>query len=60
MKYKSEAFDKFKQFKSEVENQLDKKIKALRSDRGGEYLSNEFDSHLKEYGILSQLMTHFK
>lgn len=55
MKHKSESFDKFKEFQSEVENQLGKKIKALRSDRGGEYLSYEFDDHLKECGILSEL-----
>ena len=35
MKNKSEAFGKFKEFKNEVENQLDKRIKALRTDRGG-------------------------
>ncbi|PPZ39278.1 hypothetical protein C5P26_25735, partial [Escherichia coli] len=39
MKYKHESFEKFKEFKSEVENQTGKSIKALRSDRGGEYLS---------------------
>jgi hypothetical protein len=39
MKQKSESFEKFKKFKNEVENQLNKKIKALRSDRGGEYFS---------------------
>ena len=55
MRYKSEAFEKFKLFQNEVENQLDKKIKALRSDRGGEYLSNEFDDHLRNCGIVSQL-----
>jgi len=55
MSHKSESFDKFKEFQSEVENQLGKKIKALRSDRGGEYLSQEFDDHLKEKGILSEL-----
>ena len=27
----------FKQFKVEVENQLNKRIKAVRSDRGGKY-----------------------
>ncbi|KAJ9544634.1 hypothetical protein OSB04_024341 [Centaurea solstitialis] len=32
-----------------------RKIKFLRSDRGGEYLSLEFDSHLRECGIVSQL-----
>jgi hypothetical protein len=31
----SEALDKFKIFKAKVENQLDKKIKIVRSDRGG-------------------------
>ncbi|KAL4340774.1 hypothetical protein GQ457_08G032050 [Hibiscus cannabinus] len=30
-------------------------IKALRSDRGGEYLSQDFDELLKECGIVSQL-----
>ena len=36
MKWKSEAFEKFKEFRAEVENQLGKRIKAIRSDRGGE------------------------
>ena len=35
MKHKSETFEKFKEFQSEVENQRDRKIKFLRSDRGG-------------------------
>ena len=39
MKHKSESFEKFKVFKNEVQNQLSKNIKTLRSDRGGEYLS---------------------
>ena len=55
MRHKSESYEKFKEFQNEVENQLGKKIKALRSDRGGEYLSNEFIDHLKNCGILSQL-----
>jgi hypothetical protein len=55
MKHKSETFEKFKEFQNEVENQCDKKIKALRSDRGGEYLSHEFSSHLKSCGIVPQL-----
>ena len=32
-----------------------KKIKFLRSGRGGEYLSYEFGLHLKQCGIVSQL-----
>ena len=55
MRHKSESFEKFKEFKNEVQNQLGKSIKTLRSDRGGEYLSQEFGDHLKECGIVSQL-----
>ncbi|KAJ9552498.1 hypothetical protein OSB04_016543 [Centaurea solstitialis] len=55
MRHKSESFERFKEFQNEVQNQLDKRIKFLRSDRGGEYLSDEFDNHLMECGIVSQL-----
>src|SRR4051812_25598024 len=55
MRHMSETFEKFKEFQSEVENQRGKKIKALRSDRGGEYLSHEFNDHLKSCGIVPQL-----
>ena len=48
IKHKSETFEKFKEFKQEVENQLGRNIKMLRSDRGGEYLSTEFLDYLKE------------
>ena len=47
---------KFKEFQSEVENHRNKKIKFLRFDRGGEYLSYEFGLQLKQCGIVSQLM----
>ncbi|GJR35673.1 retrovirus-related pol polyprotein from transposon TNT 1-94 [Tanacetum coccineum] len=36
---KDEAIDKFVLYKTEVENQLGKKIKVVRSDRGGEYVA---------------------
>ncbi|KAK8597134.1 hypothetical protein V6N12_065610 [Hibiscus sabdariffa] len=55
MRHKSEALEKFKEFRNEVQNQHGKSIKALRSDQGGEYLSHEFDELLKECGIVSQL-----
>ncbi|KAL0448211.1 UNVERIFIED_CONTAM: Retrovirus-related Pol polyprotein from transposon TNT 1-94 [Sesamum latifolium] len=54
MRYKFEAFGRFEEFRLEVENQTGRKIKALRSDIGGEYLSGEFLDYLKENGILSQ------
>ncbi|GJV55356.1 retrotransposon protein, putative, ty1-copia subclass [Tanacetum coccineum] len=43
-------------FKNEVENQLRKTIKALRSDRGGKYISQGcLKDYLKAYGIVQQL-----
>ena len=57
MKNKSDSFEKFKEYKVEVEKQIGggANIKILRSDRGGEYLSTEFKDYLKECGIVSQL-----
>jgi hypothetical protein len=54
IKHKSKTFEKFKEFQNEVENQRGKKIKALRSDCGGEYLSHEFSNRLKSCGIVPQ------
>ena len=54
MKHKSEAFERFKKFRHEVEKQTEKFIKVLQSDRGGEYLSRKFLDYLKDNGIVSQ------
>src|SRR3954467_6244016 len=54
LKSKDEALGSFRKYKSEVENQLEKKVKALRSDRGMEYCSNEFDTFCKKKGIIHQ------
>jgi hypothetical protein len=40
LRSKDEALHYFKIYKTEVENQLERKIKHLRSDRGVEYFSN--------------------
>ncbi|GJV86456.1 retrotransposon protein, putative, ty1-copia subclass [Tanacetum coccineum] len=53
LKHKHEVFETFKVFQKEVENQLRKTIKLLHSDRGGEYMSQEFLDHLKEHGIIA-------
>ena len=37
LRSKDEALKMFQHFKNKVENQLDRKIKVIRSDRGGEY-----------------------
>lgn len=54
IKAKSEVFDKFVEFKSLVENQADCKIKVVRSDNGGEYVSERFDRFFKKHGIQHQ------
>ncbi|KAG9450499.1 hypothetical protein H6P81_010464 [Aristolochia fimbriata] len=51
---KSEALDKFKDFKVEVENQLGRTNKILKSDRGGEYTFDLFDEFRKANGIRHQ------
>ena len=55
MQHKSEILEKFKEYKTEVENLLGKKIKTLRSDRGGEYMDLQFHNYMIEHGIVSQL-----
>ena len=52
IKFKSEAFKRFKEFRSKVENETDKSIKIFQLNRGGEYLSHVFIDYLKENGIL--------
>ncbi|GJU19465.1 zinc finger, CCHC-type containing protein [Tanacetum coccineum] len=53
LKHKHDVFETFKVFQKEVENQLGKTIKSLRSDRGGEYMSQEFLDHLKDHEIIA-------
>ena len=54
LKTKDEALYYFKIYMAEVENQLEKKIKWVRSDRGGEYFSNEFSEFCPERGIIHE------
>jgi hypothetical protein len=54
LKTKDEALNYFKAYKAEVENQLERKIKWLRSDRGGEYFSSEFSKFCVEHGIIHE------
>src|SRR5262249_40428711 len=48
---KSEALSCFKKYRMEVEKQLGRNIKVLRTDRGGEYNSKEFELYCQESGI---------
>ncbi|RVW75987.1 Retrovirus-related Pol polyprotein from transposon TNT 1-94 [Vitis vinifera] len=52
-KLNDEAIEKFVLYKNEVENQLNKKIKVLRSDRGGEYES-PFVDICAQHGIIHE------
>ncbi|KAL0323861.1 UNVERIFIED_CONTAM: Retrovirus-related Pol polyprotein from transposon TNT 1-94 [Sesamum calycinum] len=53
LRSKDEALEAFKLYKNEVENQLSKTIKAIRSDRGGEY-GAPFEEFCSEFGIIHQ------
>ena len=53
LRSKYKALEKFMHYKNEVENQLGRKIKAIRSDRGGEY-DAPFDRFCQEHGIIHQ------
>jgi len=55
LKTKDKSFHYFKIFKAEVENQIERKIKRLRDDRGGEYISNEFSKLCAEHGIIHEV-----
>ena len=57
IRHKSEVFQKFRDLIKELEKGTGRKLKALRSDRGGEFLSNEFEQYLKRRGIHHQLNT---
>ena len=52
IKNKREVLSKYKIFKLQVEKQTGRRIKALRSDKGPEYASNEI---LEAEGISRQL-----
>ena len=54
LRTKDKALDYFKIYKAEVENQLERKIKHLKSDRGGEYFSKIFDEFCEEHGIIHE------
>ena len=55
MQKKDQTFTKFCEYKSLVEKESGKKIKALRSDNGGEYVSQEFKDFYAVEGIKREL-----
>jgi transposase InsO family protein len=54
LKAKRKAFEKFKQYKTMVENEIGHKIKVLQFDNEGEFMSKKFDAFLAKCGIQRQ------
>lgn len=55
MQKKEQTFSKFIEFKALVEKEISKKVKALRSDKKGEYVLNEFKYLCAKEGIQQEL-----
>lgn len=55
LKHKSEIFDMFKVFKNQVENQIGRIIKCIRSDGGGDFISDEFIEYYEKYDIRKKI-----
>lgn len=54
LRQKSEVLQVFKYLQAMVQTQFNKKIKILRTDSGGEYISTEFNHFLSAEGIIHQ------
>ena len=58
LRRKSDTFQAHKEYEAWCQTQMGMPIKALRTDRGGEYLSKEFQQHLKAAGTEHRLTMH--
>ena len=59
LKSKDQALDCFKKIVKRAEVESDNKLKALRTDRGGEFLSNLFSVFCDEQGIMHYTTTPY-
>jgi transposase InsO family protein len=57
LKTKDEAFEAYKSFAAWAQTQHGVCIKRLHSDCGGEFLSNQFTTYLRQQGTERRLMT---
>ena len=55
---KDETFDFYQVYEAWLSTQLNAKVKCLRSDRGGEYLSDDFSAYLRKKGTIRKLTVH--
>src|SRR3981189_334265 len=51
---KSDALEAFKRYKAHAEKALGKKVQVTRDDKGGEFISKEFENFCADEGILRQ------
>lgn len=51
LRKRSEVFEKFKEYLSYAERQTRQQLQVLRSDNGGEYVSEQFNDFYKQNGI---------
>lgn len=51
LKHKFEVFEKFLNFKEIVEGELGKRIKCLRTDNGGEFISTQLSKFCRQHSI---------
>ena len=54
LKNKSEVYEKFQEYVNMMENFTGLKVKTLRTDNGGEYVSNDFSKYCASKGIVHQ------
>ena len=52
MKNKSEVFNHFRNWLAYVEKRFDKKMAQIQTDRGSEFMSERFQTWLRNTGIL--------
>lgn len=57
LREKLEAFEKFKWYLARVEKEIGKRLKCLRSEKGGEFISYEFNKFCIEREIKRQVST---
>ena len=57
LREKLEEFEKFKWYLARAEKEIGKRMKCLRLDKGGEFISHEFNNFCIERGIKRQVST---
>ena len=56
LKEKYDAFQNFKWYLARVEKEIGKSLKCLRSDRGGEFIYEEFNTFCNDKGIKRHML----